>query len=500
MVKSKRASLTAEERVSNQLNHLTSQLGFLSMQGLMSEVEALMPAIGKLKALPSAAHGPSGGVRMAPSSPGSRPRGAPHPQWNASAGGSGAAGPSAHNLWSDRRPGHVRDHLAASVPDSRPHGGYGAARSRGAAQAGMPQSRGGEQSSIHVAGPARPTFPPVQSDVAASGRQADVVPIKHIGPQLAGLQANYGGRGSANIVQVGANACAGLPHTGTHSARVNAHTLELPHQRRASMAQRLVRSDVSGEAAEIWRRYEADLDRRHGVGEAALSTGVARHTRSESTTPAQMQQSSVSRQPGAQPGRHERQARLLPRRSEALGSCPHSEVDIATARPAAAVATSPVESFNLIRHEAATQQVQPEQSGCDPAACAQRADQRTSVPMTAASDDGDPGPATNLFLSDHAAEAGRVHPVTSLGNASARSALPQSVRPGTSGIVQPGQDVALNKSRPQGGDQAMHAHEPSAPMQQGHSDAVDCQGARPANIAPPDGAHNVQIYHSFSWE
>lgn len=57
----KKAPLTAQERVSQQLNHLTSELGFLSMQGLMNEVEALIPEIGQLTRQPATIKGCSNG-------------------------------------------------------------------------------------------------------------------------------------------------------------------------------------------------------------------------------------------------------------------------------------------------------------------------------------------------------------------------------------------------------------------------------------------------------
>lgn len=278
MVKRKRSSLTAEERVSQQLHHLTSQLGFLSMQGLMSEVEALMPAIGQLKTLASAPQARSNGPRVL-STASTRPQGTLHEQRDTSIQPGSAALP-AQGLWNCQLQGPEHDVLAFSAaPGSVQSREDGTRRRRPVRLPGMAHLRGDNSSRdvVHTN---------VQRVTAAtSDRQAHADAVKHINWSFPGQKSSAGRQGTPNNLQHRASDMD-LPHCGSKSEGINVRATALPQPRQALLAERRLGSTVSSAAARIWRKCEADRCRRHGVDQAAADP--ARHRRLAATIAPQL--------------------------------------------------------------------------------------------------------------------------------------------------------------------------------------------------------------------
>lgn len=264
-VKRKRSSLTAEQRVSEQLNHLTSQLGFLSMQGLMSEVEALMPNIGHLKQLPACAAGPSGGPQMPASAPDASRYGAMGQHSGRSL--HGASVQAQQRSGADQRNVTMRVKAHDATVPTRHHFRQDLHR----ANENLPQP-------IEMdTGPRHHADQGFCRELGQPGLQVLVPPSatshRHVGlksaaaercnqPLQKSLQSCASRSATANA-QDPAEQVTGVLSTFSGATAAPPGAPVPLQQRHASMAEQCLGTRVSHEAADIWRRYESYLDRRH---------------------------------------------------------------------------------------------------------------------------------------------------------------------------------------------------------------------------------------------
>eukprot|EP00892_Ulva_mutabilis_P012102 jgi/Ulvmu1/9264/UM050_0013.1 len=282
--KQRRPALTAEERVSKQLNHLTSQLGFLSMQGLMSEVEALMPAIGYITPLSNDKPRPS---RNPASEHGPRPGGAVHQPQNpilldhgVNVRGSSIA---------------VQRTLRAASNDARAaaqiHTGQQNSDLHHAPRvAAMPHQIADHSAQRPLGGSGGQMLPP--GAATTSERLATRLDPEPRGrPWQSAMHSSVSRPPAASAQSRGEQALV-LPRLGPRHDMREANTWAAPQHGHAAMTANCVGSRVSDEAAAIWQRYEADLDRRHGQPDGTLA---APH-RGDSSGRAAAQQPAAQRQ------------------------------------------------------------------------------------------------------------------------------------------------------------------------------------------------------------
>lgn len=245
------------------------------------------------------------------------------------------------------------------------------------------------------------------------------------------------------------------------------------------MPERCLRSTVSSAAARIWRKYEADLDRRDGIDQAAAASGPARHRNPAATAAPQLHGNPMpllSKDQSLQTsGQMVYQAAQCSASHEPLGR------DAVPAQAAAAARAQHVASVDTASHVIVSRPGQQGQAGRDPAGYFHGAQQHATLSI-----DGTPAVGTSHRY--QASELCGLNPQPSLANSSSSNAMPHTELPGASTAVQEKEDVCLKTSIAQQPEHSIQARQGPSSLQP--IPVYAAEDRHPGSLGLTDGAYN----------